>query len=94
MANEFEKRMKRDMEQRLARRSPGHANFVQPQQSNESFFIGRVSTEEDTVEIPLHSSSLSPNEFGHNKPRNFKNKIEEALYDAEQELKKKDLTSP
>ena len=27
--------------------------------------------------------------FAHNKPRNFKNKIDEAIYDAEQNFKKK-----
>ena len=90
MANEFEKRMKRDMERRLARRTPGHADFVHPQQSNESLIIGRLPTEKETVEVVApRSSSLPANEFGHTKPRNFNSKIEEAIWDAEQELKKK-----
>ena len=89
MANEFQKRMKRDMQRRLAYRSPGHVNFV-PRQSTDSFFIGRVPTAETATDVADYTStSLPVNEFGHNKPRNFKNKIDEAIYDAEQNFKKK-----
>ena len=48
------------------------------------------SNDDGSVEINLgRQSSLPKNQFGYSKPRNFRNKIEEGIWDAEQKLKNK-----
>ena len=45
--------------------------------------------EPGSVDVDVSRSSLPSNEFGYTKPRNFGSKIDEAIWDAEQRLKKK-----
>ena len=79
MANEFEKRMRRDMERRLARRSPGHPDFT-PRQSNDSIVIGQVPITEETVDVDI-SKVKDPSHT------TYRNKIGEAIAAAKKKLR-------
>ena len=72
MPNEFEKRMKKDMERRLASRVKDSFNPI---------VIGRVPTKEETVDVDISRT----HDTSH---RTYKNKIEEAIVLAKKKLGK------
>ena len=71
MPNEFEKRMKKDMERRLASRVKDSFNPI---------VIGRVPTPEDTVDIDTSQVKDTSHKI-------YKNKIEESIALAKKKLK-------
>ena len=71
MPNEFEKRMKKDMERRLASRVKDSFNPI---------VIGRVPTPEDTVDVDTSQVKDTSHKI-------YKNKIEEAIALAKKQLK-------
>ena len=71
MANEFEKRMRKDMERRLASRIKDSFNPI---------VIGRVPVQEDTIDVDTSQVKDTPH-------RIYKNKIEEAIALARKKLK-------
>ena len=72
MPNEFEKRMKKDMERRLASRVKDSFNPI---------VIGRVPTPEDTVDVDTSQVKDTSHKI-------YKNKIEEAIALAKKKLGK------
>ena len=72
MPNEFEKRMKKDMERRLASRVKDSFNPI---------VIGRVPTPEDTVDVDTSQIKDTSHKI-------YKNKIEEAIALAKKKLGK------
>ena len=71
MPNEFEKRMKKDMERRLASRVKDSFNPI---------VIGRVPTPEDTVDVDTSQVKDTSHKI-------YKNKIEESIALAKKKLK-------
>ena len=71
MPNEFEKRMKKDMERRLASRVKNSFNPI---------VIGRVPTPEDTVDVDTSQVKDTSHKI-------YKNKIEESIALAKKKLK-------
>ena len=71
MANEFEKRMRKDMERRLAGRV---------KDSFSPIVIGRVPVQEETVDVDTRQAQDTSH-------RTYKNKIEEAIAAAKKKLK-------
>ena len=65
-------------------------DFYTPPRKKGFSYTSYDSDWDDSVEVYVgQRSSLPANEFGYSKPRNFKSKLDEAIWDAEQKLKKK-----
>ena len=80
MPNEFEKRMRKDLERRLDKNNWDQAISGRIQDSFKPIVIGRVPTKEETVEVDISRT----HDTSH---RTYKNKIEESIALAKKKLK-------
>ena len=81
MPNEFEKRMRKDLERRLDKNNWDQTISGRIQDSFKPLVIGKVPTREETVDVDIsHTHDTSH--------RTYKNKIEEAIALAKKKLGK------